>query len=767
MVTSPASSDYGFASFAMHLLLFTFFFVEATPAQEKVTLRLADWASLEEIRVDEQTLAAFREKYPHIDVVYEPSPGTQYEQKILTALATDEPPDVFLLDSKLIPTFTNKKILLDLSPFVALLDVDTTQWYTNALNIARRGSALYAFPKGFTPLMMYYNRRLFDQAMLAYPKSDWSWDDFLRSAKALTKDRDVDGTIDQYGTTFTNYYYYWITFVWSHGGDVVSPDGSRASGYLNAPRVESALQSLIDLRLKHRIAPDIGSWVQTQKTGAGTALFANGTLAMMIDGHWRMPTMLKLMKEQSLDVGVAPLPLCHGKKVNVLYESGWCVPVNAKHPKEAVLLAAFMAGEEACRIRSLGRLEIPSVKKVAEEFAASDNSGIEKIFLAEIPFCRQPWGSIIERFSEIELLLQDAVDEVMLNGHPMHETMTRYAKRIDDHLERIRGQAVHPFKPIRQHTEILLFLLCVALIVISACAMLYFLTRRRERKNTRTAIAFLAPSLLHLIVFIFTPIVFSAYLSFHRWDIVVAEKPFVGFSNFTEMLCDATFWDALRNTFLFSINVPIGMAFSLAIALLLHKRMRGINVLRAMYFLPGVTSLVAIALVWMWIYHPAYGVANYVLGIFGIAPLDWLNSTDTAMISVIIFSIWLGIGYQMVIFLAGLQGIPDGFYEAARIDGADAWRRFLHVTLPLLKPTTFFLFVTSFIGSFQVFTSIYIMTAGGPVRSTDVIVYHIYQSAWEDLRMGYASAMSWVLFLIIMLLTWMQVKVLGKSVEYM
>jgi multiple sugar transport system permease protein len=135
-------------------------------------------------------------------------------------------------------------------------------------------------------------------------------------------------------------------------------------------------------------------------------------------------------------------------------------------------------------------------------------------------------------------------------------------------------------------------------------------------------------------------------------------------------------------------------------------------------------------------------------------------------VSVIIFSVWLSLGYQMIIFLAGLQGIPEELLDAARIDGATNWQRFWRVTLPLLKPTTFFILVTSVISSFQIFTSIYVMTGGGPVRSTDVIVYHIYQAAWEELRMGYASAMSWVLFVIIMLATWIQFKIIGREVEY-
>jgi multiple sugar transport system permease protein len=229
---------------------------------------------------------------------------------------------------------------------------------------------------------------------------------------------------------------------------------------------------------------------------------------------------------------------------------------------------------------------------------------------------------------------------------------------------------------------------------------------------------------------------------------------------------DPNFSNALKNTFIYILNVPIGMVISLAIALIMNQRLKGVAFLRALYFLPSVTSFVAIALVWMWIYHPTFGVANFLLGLVGLQPIQWLNSPQTAMISVIIFSVWLGLGYQMVVFLAGLQGVPEELHDAARIDGANHWQRFWRVTLPLLKPTTFFVLVTSLIGSFQVFTSIYVMTAGGPIRSTDVIVYHIYQAAWEELRMGYASAMSWVLFVIIVIATWIQFRLIGREVEY-
>ncbi len=738
-----------------------------SPAQDRVTLRLVDWAGIEEIPLDEQAIAAFRQLHPGIDVEYEPNPGRQYEEKILSALAADDAPDVFLLDSKLVPTFTEKGILLDLVPYITSLEIDTTQWYPNVLAIARRGNSLYAFPKGFTPLMIFYNKRSFREAGISSPSADWTWDDYLQAAKSLTKDIDGDGTPDRYGAAFTNYYFYWIPWIWSGGGDVVGPSGDKSTGFLNSPRTESALQFLIDLRVKYHVAPDVGTWAQSEKTGANYQLFSNGKIGMIVDGHWRLPKFLQYMESGALDIGVAPLPRHPGeKKVNVMYESGWCIPASSRHQREAVMLAAFMAGETACRIRAARRLEIPSVITVANEVVAADPTGMEETFVKEIPYCRQPWGSVIERFSEIEWTLQDAVDEVMVNGQPLHETMTRYAARVDNQLANIRTHGTGQFSPIKAHSEIGNFLVGVAAFVIAGCTILYATTARNKRLPTRAALTFLAPSLLHLVVFIFTPIAFAAYLSVHRWDIVVAEQPFVGLDNFKEMLVDSSFWNALKNTFVYTLNVPLAMILSLTIALMMHRRLRWIGFLRTIYFLPSVTSLVAVGLVWMWIYHPSFGIANFLLDLVGIPPLQWLNSTQTAMISVMIFSIWLGLGYQMVIFLAGLQGIPEEFYEAARIDGASNWQLFRRITLPLLKPTTFFILVTSLISSFQVFTSIYIMTAGGPVQSTDVIVYHIYQAAWEQLRMGYASAMSWVLFVIVMVATWIQFRFLGREVEY-
>lgn len=208
------------------------------------------------------------------------------------------------------------------------------------------------------------------------------------------------------------------------------------------------------------------------------------------------------------------------------------------------------------------------------------------------------------------------------------------------------------------------------------------------------------------------------------------------------------------------------MAVALAVALFLNRRIPGVRALRTVFFLPHVTSFVAIAIVWEWMYHPDFGILNYALDLVGVPKLAWLAPPQTALLAIMLVAAWMTVGYQMVVFLAGLQAIPPELYESAMLNGASAWQRFRHITFPLLWPTTFFILVTSVIWSFQIFPAVYVMTEGGPLGSTDVIVFHIYRSAWQYLEMGYASAMSWVLFALLIPVTWLQFRYLGRRVEY-
>jgi multiple sugar transport system permease protein len=286
-----------------------------------------------------------------------------------------------------------------------------------------------------------------------------------------------------------------------------------------------------------------------------------------------------------------------------------------------------------------------------------------------------------------------------------------------------------------------------------------------ERRETLTAWSFLAPSALHLLVFTAGPLLFTLFLSFHDWDLLAVERPFVGLGNYRELASDPLFWRALANTAVYALYVPVSMALALGAALVLNQPLRGLHILRAVVFLPTVVSYVAIAVVWQWMFNVDFGLLNYLLRVVQLPGVDWLGNPKTALVAVMIVSAWVQLGYQMVIYLAGLQGIPAHLLEAATLDGASRWARFRHITLPLLRPVTVYLAVTGVIWSFQVFTLVYVMTEGGPVHATDVVVYRIYQNAWEFRRMGYASAMSWVLFAILLGLTLVQWRTLNRKVD--
>ena len=208
------------------------------------------------------------------------------------------------------------------------------------------------------------------------------------------------------------------------------------------------------------------------------------------------------------------------------------------------------------------------------------------------------------------------------------------------------------------------------------------------------------------------------------------------------------------------------MILSLLFALALNTNIRGVNIYRALIFLPYICSTVAVGLAWKWIMSPDFGILNYILSIFGLPPLGWLSDSSTALISVCIVSVWHGAGYNMIIFLAGLKGIPQSYYDAAKIDGANYFQRLIKITIPLLTPTIFFVFIVSMISSFQVYNWIYVMTQGGPGDSTKVLVYYIWETAFQYFRMGYASAIAYFMFIVLFFITLMQVRYLSKKVNY-
>lgn len=277
---------------------------------------------------------------------------------------------------------------------------------------------------------------------------------------------------------------------------------------------------------------------------------------------------------------------------------------------------------------------------------------------------------------------------------------------------------------------------------------------------------FVAPAMLIFAVFTLLPVAIALYLSFTNYD-VFTKMDWIGAANYQDVFDDEFFWRALWNTVTYSAwSIPLSMAIGLGFALLLNQKLRGVGLYRTIYYVPVVTSMVAVAMIWVQLFDPLYGVLSNALEAIGLKGIDWLGDPKLAMPSIIAVSVWKVIGWNMLIYLAGLQGIPDYLREAAAIDGANRWQTFWRITLPLLQPTTFFIFVTSLIGAFQVFDVVYVMTGGGPANATTTLVHQIYNAAFKALDMGYAAAMSFVLFGIILVVSLFSTRALRGEVAY-
>lgn len=286
-----------------------------------------------------------------------------------------------------------------------------------------------------------------------------------------------------------------------------------------------------------------------------------------------------------------------------------------------------------------------------------------------------------------------------------------------------------------------------------------------QRRRTIIGYIFIAPFILGFFFWFLTPALVAAYLTFHKWNLL-APPQFVGLQNIEKLFTDPLLIQSLKATFVYTIlSVPLSLLLSFFLANLINTKVRGLAIFRTIYYLPSIVPAVANALLWAWMFNTEFGLINVIIRAFGGAKVPWLQDPTWAIPAFVILSLW-GTGGSMIIFLAGLQGIPDIYYEAAEIDGAGRWAKMRHVTLPLMSPVIFFNFVLGLINAFQVFTIGYLVTNGGPENSTLFLVLYIYRTAFRSQNMGYAATLSWLLFIILMGLSFIIFKYLGSRIYY-
>jgi len=283
----------------------------------------------------------------------------------------------------------------------------------------------------------------------------------------------------------------------------------------------------------------------------------------------------------------------------------------------------------------------------------------------------------------------------------------------------------------------------------------------KTMRKTWTCYLFILPNLVGVLVFLAFPVVFAFYMSFHEWELLTPPE-YIGLKNYRDLFTnDPLFWVSLRNSAHYTLlTVPTTIVLGLGLAVAMNQAIRGITFFRGAMYIPVLTSSVAVAFIWQWIFNTDLGLLNALLDFFGIPAVGWLTDPAWAMISLAIMSVWKNLGYYAIILFAALQGVPKVLYEAAALDGAGGWRRFLNITVPMIGPALLFVTVISLIGSFQVFDQVYLVTGnGGPGTSTYVYNLHLYNNAFDFFAMGYASAMAYILFAILFIITWIQLRV--------
>ncbi|MBK8249556.1 MAG: sugar ABC transporter substrate-binding protein [Gemmatimonadetes bacterium] len=406
------------------------------PDTPVTVLRMTSWQTPAENALDLPAIRAFEEAHPGVRVENEPVANqAEYREKVITSIASGAPPDVFLLDNIDVPAFVDASVLLDLRPFAPRVGVSLDDYYPNVLEIFSRGPAVYAFPKGFSPVVYYYNRALFEAAGIPEPTDGWSWEEFITTARALTRDLDGDGVTDQWGTAVMRPFYAWQALIWSGGGDILDASGQRASGALDSPKSIASLEFLTSLVLTHRVAPRPNAFRAV--TGNESRLFYSGRLALLPSGHWLIPNIRPQLAAGRLRLGVVSVPKAPGATVGTpLFASGWSVPRNTTHRKLAVALAAALAGPDAQRERLEAGLELSAMPSVQDAWTPNDSSGLDAAFVRQVASGRAPWGARIARFREVEAQLPDILDQVIIHGRSVGEVARDVARRLDAVLAR-------------------------------------------------------------------------------------------------------------------------------------------------------------------------------------------------------------------------------------------------------------------------------------------------------------------------------------------
>lgn len=741
------------------VLLSLFFCLTLNSFAARTTIRYLTFeTSYQQISLIKKIIAEFEKRNPDIHVQLEAT--TEASRVFLTEMAAGSPPEVMYIGSEMLPQMVGKHALIPMNDWISRDSVDMSLFFPKIVKSLTFDDKIYAYPIHYSTNALFYNKKLFDEKGVSYPDENWTWDDYRNAAMKLTIDRNGDGKPEVWGCLTPDSQ----VLIRSFGGKICSDDTSKI--IVNNPGALNAIKYLYSLLGK--CAPLAA---QVQDTNE-MQLFTNDKVAMFLGRTWQLPQIIKTMPEDSpWDIAPTPKGVIRFSAIGV---GGNCIARGCKNPEAAWKFVKFYSSLEGQKLLGVQKNCAPALIELCSSpqyFLSAPPQSI-KVFLDAAEYSDRPlpdsdWSN---EFSS--RVWEPVMEQIRTQTITPENAVKQWEKSGNAYLDKWRQEVeIRKKADFTGDTTAFLFRFMMILMVVGLMVVIWF---ARTNKKYWEGYLFIAPWIIGFIIFTLGPVMASLYLSFTKYD-MLSMPQWVGIMNFTDLFKDKLYLTSLYNTFYYALfQVPASLIFALILAMLLNHKLKGIYTFRAIYYLPAITSGVAISLLWRWLFNPDLGLINSILGSLGIPGPGWLTSPTWAMPAIIIMSVWGGTGGAMLIYLAGLQGIPEQLYEAANLDGANNWQKFRNVTLPMLSPTIFFNLIMSIIGSFQVFVTIFVMTSnagssiepGGPVNSTLVYVLYLYRIGFRYLNMGSACAMAWILFIIILALTMLNFWLSKRWVNY-
>jgi len=774
----------------------------------EVNLRMVTWDGDESLRVIRTILTDFEKAHPGVHVQLETVDYNNYVRKLLIQYSAKMAPDVCLNGDAQMMMFASKGALLPLNNF---LDQDKTvnvqDYYPSSIETYTRDNKLYILTRDVAPFgLLYYNKKAFADAGIPLPDGSWTWDtkirpelkekDFGWVLQQLQK-KDASGKIIRYSLTP-----WWVggfldCLTYSRGLRYVDDPAQPTKLLWDDPLIHETYNFGAELITKDHFIPSPTD-LSNMLGASAVQLFMQGKTAMYLCGIWDVPKLRDVLvpgKPGFFDWDIAPFPKYAGAKLGPFPQvlpsggSGYSIISTTAHPQESWELVKWLSSKPGMTKMAAAGIAQPAVMKLAQQspwLPGPTSKPIDRfpehIGITDDVEKYSILGNTWKNWTEVNNFMNSQFERVWGGTATMDEALTQGYKDASQRMAQMKKiEDLPPFDWTKA-------IIAGVLLITAVITWIYWPERNvkystRERAENRSGYKFIAPFLLGLIFFTVGPMLVSLITSFSEWDGMTPAR-YRGLGNYAEAFTeDSRYWTSLKATAIFTFaSVPLGIIVSLALALLLNQKVRGIPIYRTCFYLPALGSTVASSLIWKKMFMQEGGLFNRLIygadghgNFLGIAHLlaplsqpgqqiNWLGSEKTALLSIILMTAW-GVGGGMMILLAGLQGINHSYYEAAELDGASGIQKFKAVTLPLLTPSLFFVLITGVIGSFQVFTQAFVMTAGGPNNATRFMVLHIYESAFVSIRMGYASALGWLLFAIILVFSLLQFR-LQKFVFY-